>query len=273
MSFEYTTPAIVKWKLDDFMDAIDQFEDSLARKTHHQMFVGKDYQTILIHISGKSILTARELLTLCAHGYPDGALSLGRNLYEQMMIVAFFETHKNDIDFQEYVDDFFLSYEVQRNKCLRNITKYLSDVANDLDSEKERLKKQTKQQIKSDYWWARCDNFSHLVDCVVKAQADDDIRQFLGVHYARYKRACLSLHASCIGNSNRIGHATGFEVVDTSPTEYGHSGPLIFAAISLISITGFISAAFQIDNTKSLKQLNELAIFYQEQETKDTIII
>ena len=71
---------------------------------------------------------------------------------------------KNDIDFQEYVDDFFLSYEVQRNKCLRNITKYLSDVANDLDSEKERLKKQTKQQIKSDYWWARCDNFSHLVD-------------------------------------------------------------------------------------------------------------
>lgn len=86
MSFEYTTPAITKWKLDDFMEVIDQFNDALADNTHHKICIGHDYQTILVHIAGKSILTTKEILTLCAHGYPDGALSLGRNLYEQMMI-------------------------------------------------------------------------------------------------------------------------------------------------------------------------------------------
>ena len=83
MSFEYITPAIEKWKLNDFMEIIDGFEDVLADTTHHKMYVGNNYQTLLLHLAGKSILTSREIITLCALGYPDGALSLGRNLYER----------------------------------------------------------------------------------------------------------------------------------------------------------------------------------------------
>lgn len=269
MSFEYITPAIAKWKLDNFMDIIDQFENSLAEKTHHKMCVSNNYQTILIHIAGKSILTTREILTLCAHGYPDGALSLARNLYEQMMIVAFFEMHKNDDNFQEYVDDYFLSYEVHRNKCLRDITKYISTTDDVLDNKYEELKKRTDRKIKGDYWWAHCNSFSDLMDCVIREQTDEKIHQFLGVHYARYKRACLSLHSSCIGNSNRIGNNVGFEVVDTSPSECGQSTPLVFATVSLISIIGFLCNNFQIDSAKYLKPLNELALFYQGQEAED----
>lgn len=130
MSFEHYTPIIEKWKLDIFMNVVDRFDDDLAEKTHHKITVGIDYQTILLHIAGKSILIMREILTLCAHGYPDGALSLGRNLYEQMMIAAFFEIHKEDLDFHEYVENFFLSSEVQRYKCLRYIEKYIPDEEN-----------------------------------------------------------------------------------------------------------------------------------------------
>lgn len=270
MSFEYNTPTIEKWKLDAFMNVVDRFENDLAEKTHQKIDVGNDYQTILLHIAGKSILTMREILTLCAHGYPDGALSLGRNLYEQMMIVTFFEMHKSDADFQEYIDDFFLNYEVQRNKCLHDIADYIPEENNDtLVKEREELKNRTNRRIKGDYWWARYNSFSDLVSCIMNEQSDEKMRRFLGIQYARYKRACVSLHASCMGNSNRIGNYTGFEVVDTSPTICGHSSPLIYAAVSLISIIGFVSSAFEFDNAKYLNPLNELAVYYQRAERED----
>ena len=270
MSFEYTTPAITKWRLDDFMDVIDRFEDDFGDSVHHKVCVSNDYQTILLHIAGKSLVTAREILTLCAHGYPDGALSLGRNLYEQMMIASFFEMHKNDADFQEYVNDFFLSYRVQRNKCLKDIDKYVphGDIA-ELKKEQKQLQTNTKRKIKGDYWWAACGSFSELVERVLKGQTEANLCRFLGIHYARYKRACISLHASCMGNSNRLGNDVGFNVVDTAPTEYGQSTPLVYATISLIAIIGFICSAFQIDNAQYIKPLNELAIYYQEQEKED----
>lgn len=270
MSFEYTTPTIEKWKLDMFMTAVDQFEDDLAEKTHHKIIVGNDYQTILLHIAGKSILTIREILTLCAHGYPDGALSLGRNLYEQMMIIAFFEMHKEDEDFCKYVQNFFLSSDVQRNKCLRDIEKYIpDDERENLLIEYYELKNRANCKLKGDYWWAQCNSFSDLVSCIMNEQTDEKMKQFLGIQYARYKRACISLHASCMGNSNRLGNDTGLEVIDTSPTVYCHSTPLIYAVVSLISIIGFVCSTFELDNAKYLNPLNELAVFYQREERED----
>ena len=271
MSFEYITLAIEKWKLNDFMEIIDRFEDVLADTTHHKIYVGNNYQTLLLHLAGKSILTSREIITLCALGYPDGALSLGRNLYEQMIIVAFFEMHKGDADFHNYVDDFFLSYEVQRNKCLRDVAKYIpDDNIDNLNNEYEELKNRTIHKIKGDYWWSGCNSFTDLISHVMQEQTEEKAKRFLGVHYARYKRACVSLHASCMGNSSRIGHYEGFEVVDTSSSMCGQSSPLVYSAISLISIIGFVCACFQIDSEKYIKPLNELAIYYQKQEYEDT---
>ena len=270
MSFEYTTPAIIKCKLDEFMEMIDQFQDELSKKTHHIMRVGNNYPTILLHIAGKSILTTREILILCANGHPDGALSLSRNLYEQMMIVEFFELHRNDANFQEYIDDFFLSYAAQRNKCLRGIAEYIPEEESEkLKEEYEEIKQRANKDVKGEYWWTGFSNFSKLIKYIIQNQTDVNIRQLLVLHYARYKRACISLHASCMGNSNRIGKYTGFEVIDTSPTVYGHSTPLEFATISLITIIGFVCASFQIDSSKFLKPLNELAVYYQSQEKED----
>lgn len=271
MSFEYTTLAIAKWKLDAFMEVIDTFENDFADTVHHKVYIGRNYETTLLHIIGKSLVTAREILILCAHGYSDGPLSLGRNLYEQMMITSFFEMHKNDANFQEYIDDFFLSYEVQRNKCLRDIDQYVAEGDIDtLKAEWEELKNRTKRNLHGDYWWTNCTSFSNLVKHVMQDQIDEGIFKFLGVHYMRYKRACIALHAGYIGNAIRIGTESNISVVDTSPSVYGQSTPLVYAAVSLIAIIGFVCAAFQIDNKKYLGSLNELAIFYQEREKEDT---
>ena len=63
MGFDYSTPAIIKWQLDNFMDVIDEFESIFADTVHHKVCVGQNYETILLHIVGKSMVTAREILT------------------------------------------------------------------------------------------------------------------------------------------------------------------------------------------------------------------
>ena len=269
MSFEYMTPAITKWKLNDFMNVINGFETELADKTHNNFYIGNDYKTILLHIVGKSILITREVLTLCAHGYSDGALSLARNLYEQMIIINFFEIHKNDNSFEEYINDYILSYEVQRNKYLKDSAKYLDEIDNsEYDNALAELKKRAKHKISGEYWWSGYSCFSDLVKVVMNGEKNNQVHKFLGIQYARYKRACISIHASCIGNSNRLSNDTGWGVVDVSPDLYRQAAPLMFAVVSLIYIIGVACSCFQLDGSNYLKKLNELAIFYQSEENQ-----
>ncbi len=49
-------------------------------------------------------------------GYPDGALSLSRNLYEQFIVLAFFEHEKSNANFGQYVEQYFLDYDIRNYK-------------------------------------------------------------------------------------------------------------------------------------------------------------
>lgn len=103
----------------------------------------------------------------------------------------------------------------------------------------------------------------------MKKQTDSALLLFLGKHYATYKRACISLHAGCMGNSIRIGSDVDHSVVDTAPTLCGQSTPLVFAATSLIYIVGTLCVNFNIDYKRHVTALNQLLINYQNQEEKD----
>ena len=270
MGFEYSTPAVTKWQLDEFMTIVDEFEDELANTVGNKVVSG--YETILVHIAGKVLLTTREVLNLCALGYPDGALSLARNLYEQMVIVSFFEVHKQDENFQDYIDDFCLSYEAQRNDMLRTCERYFPEGdAKELLDEKNVIATRAHRPMKGDYWWSGYGSFAKLAQSIINGAEDDNLRRFLGKQYIVYKRACLSLHAGCMGNAIRIGSDVNFGKVDTSPTVYGQSTPLGYAASSLIMIVGTLCLQFKIDHEKYLKRLNRLAITYQRQEESDML--
>lgn len=271
MSFGYITPSITKWKLQDFIGTIEEFEDELCSKVNHNFVIGYNYETILLHMIGKSILTTKEILTLCAHGYSDGALSLGRNLYEQMIIINFFEMHKKDEKFAEYVNNFILNYEVQINKYMRSSAKYNPEIdISSYDNEIQTLKNRTSCKFKNDYWWSECENFSKLVDVVMDRAKDERTHKFLGTQYMRYKRACVSLHASFLGNSNRIGHDTGVGIIDTNPDLNRQGTALLFAIVSIIDIIGKSSVYFEIDSYNYLKTLNQLAVFYQREENSNS---
>ena len=270
MSLEFVTSAVTKWQLDEFMSIVDEFEDEFADTVGHKLTIANDYHTVLVHIAGKVLLTTRELLNLCALGYPDGALSLARNLYEQMVIVSFFEAHKKDADFQKYIDDFFLSYRIQRNKMLRVCENFFpEEKAEDLLQEYAEVKKQAHQAVNGDYWWTGYSSFAKLAESIINDASNDHLRRFLGKQYITYKRACLSLHAGCMGNAIRIGSDVNYGKIDTSPTEYGQSTPLGYAAASLIMIIGTLCIEFNINHEKYLKKLNSLAITYQGKEKGD----
>ena len=89
MSVSYDS--IDVWKLDCLKELLDSF-DSAVSKTVAICDIKLDYDltNVVLFSAGKSIVTLREILTLCYHGYPDGALSLSRNLYEQFIILYFF---------------------------------------------------------------------------------------------------------------------------------------------------------------------------------------
>lgn len=267
MNSEYIENIISKWKINEFEEVVREFQDDLSEITHHKVSVDDEYDTILLHIAGKSILVCREVLTLCANGYSDGAFSLGRNLYEQMIILLYLNQHNQDDNFHQIIDDFALSYEYKRNKYLKDSCKYLPQIdKSEFDNALKTLCKQTCTKITGEYWWANCGHFAQLVQSVMKAKKNDKEYAFLGLQYARYKRACIELHASCLGNANRIGSDVGWGVIDTSPSVDGQCAPLMFAVVSVIYIIGSIGTHFQMDISKYINRLNALAKFYQVEE-------
>lgn len=94
------TPCSLQWRLDELDKIIDSMENEIeAAITQQQIQTGHDYTNIILRTAGKSIVSMKEIIHLSAFGYPDGALSLARNIYEHVIILAFFENHKSDNDF------------------------------------------------------------------------------------------------------------------------------------------------------------------------------
>ncbi len=73
---------------------LTDFENRLAEAVDHKHQEEHSFDNILIYAAGKTILTFREILCLSSWGFPDGALSLSRNLYEQNITIAFLYSKK-----------------------------------------------------------------------------------------------------------------------------------------------------------------------------------
>lgn len=117
---------IEKWKLNELLQVVDEFDSTICDKVNESnLKFFHDYKSLLFFMAGKSVVTTKEILCLVQCGYPEGALSLARNLYEQFVIAEFFHTHKADGNFQDYIDDFFADYEIQQNKFLAFSAEYV----------------------------------------------------------------------------------------------------------------------------------------------------
>lgn len=91
-------------------------------------------------------------------------------------------------------------------------------------------------------------------------------QHFLHVLCLHYKRACIALHASCMGNELRLGTDPDFVGISTVQTEKGHGMPLWFATTSLNYILNCAFTTLELECQKYTDTLFDLSSFYREKE-------
>lgn len=260
-----------KWHLYELEKIVHDFETDVAQYVNGQHpLYAHDYLNILLRMSGKVIVTMREIIVLCQNGYPDGALALARNIYEQFIQLAFFEQHKTDNDFMEYVNDYYTHYEIQRCRGLKCHWSYQngdSQFISQVDRDYADAKKRAHHSVSGEYWWARVRSFSDLCKNVIDHEsADTDMSKLLHKLHYEYKRACAATHASCMGNSLRIGFEVDGSLIDTSPNYDKQAFALGYATASLIYIVCIICERLGIDYSIHKAKFNRLALIYQKEE-------
>lgn len=267
MPLQLSQDCIRKWRLEEFDQLIVDFNDRVADAVNDtKIEFAKDYINIILNTAGKSLLVMREILFLSAAGYPDGALGLSRNLYEQLIILVFFEQEKGNKDFEFFVSDYYLDYEKKRlndNRyefLLNNKNAIPVDIKDKFDD----IMKSAHSKLRRDYWWTGKPSFHKLIEYVMSNVKDEDFHGFLSHLHIAYKRACTSLHASCRGNILRLKGVFEPSLIDTSPTDETQYFPLWFATSALIGIVGITCTTLGISHKPILGKLNELALFYKK---------
>lgn len=262
------------WKLDDLASIVDSVESYIADAVKAQHIKeGNSYINILLYALGKSLMTMREIICLSTFGLPDGALSLARNIYEQFIVVSFFEKHRQDSDFQNYVDDYHLDYNIQRNRALRYEATHFDNSAElkEIENETAQAKSASHHEItKQDFWWTGKGSFANVVDDIQNSETDPAMKTFLAQLHFAYKRACASVHASCLGNALRLGVDSNYNGIDNSSKTNGHELPLYLATCAFILIVGVACREFQLDAKYMNEELNDLAAFYLNPKQKQS---
>ncbi|WP_316630332.1 DUF5677 domain-containing protein [uncultured Ruminococcus sp.] len=272
---DITTPTTQKWKLDQLDKTVDDFEKRVADKvTEKQIPCEKDYINILLSVTGKCIVLMREIITLSAQGFPDGALCLARSLYEQVIVFGFLDSKSNDPAFQDYVDDYYLDYDYQSYKYLKAENDYFPlkpDDLKKLNQEYDRIKAQAHRGTpKRDYWWTGINSLDQIIKAIPSI-ADPVMSRMLNLLHLDYKRACLSIHSNSFGNSIRLGINDPSNVIDNSPTLNGHGLPLSLSTVSFIFIVAKTCEALDIDYFGLYKDdLNHIAAFYRDKQCTES---
>jgi hypothetical protein len=252
------------WKLDEFSSLINDFDEAIGNAIREKDIEQKeDFNHILLHIAGKSIVSAREIICLCSNGFADGAMSLARTVYEHSIILLFFYQRLNDLDFHEYIEDFFLDYKRKYQKYYKTVAEELKldDLKKQVDSSVENRKRKAHHPENGDYWWSGKGNFYNVVQDV-HSNLDDSVKTVFLRAFLLYKQACLFVHSNSFGNMWRLSAEGEYEGINTCPSEKGHSLPLEFAALSIICISFVVCMHLNLEFTALQNGFNKLATYY-----------
>ncbi len=257
------------WRTEELQNLLIEFEDEL--ETASQSTKDTDaYRMIVLRIMARSLITTREIIILCETGYSDGAFSLARNLYEQLIHIFFFMIHENDPDFNHYVEDYYLNGQYQIIKYNKESARCFSDnkeLARQ-QKEEETIRKQAHhtfpQKKQNDYWWAGKDSFYGLVKDVKEKYPDSNSQKILDRLHLYYTATNRSIHANSAGNSQRLGNKYQSHIIDTAPNGIGQGFPLHFATLCLCVIMARVCQMFGMRVEHFNSELNRLAVYYSE---------
>ncbi len=267
-SKEFFSECVNKWRLDELTQIIDRFESDMAYyvKVNHVQ-TAQNYPNMLLFTASKSILTFREVVTLCLNGYSDGALSLTRNLYEQLITLMFLEFKENKSDFPSIIENYFIDHDICRLKALKYEAEYCFDneeMKDKIENQLKQIKQTVNNKCSQDYWWAGKNGFKDMVDTVMNSLEEKvaGASKTIAKLHLLYKRACVSIHASSMGNSVRLGIDNSLPIIDTSPNLNGQAIPLYFAASTFRYICCKICSKLNIAYNKYDNELIALEKYY-----------
>lgn len=226
-----------KYKLCELEEILQEIETVVQNAIQRKNIkTAKDNANFLLYTLGKSIVTTREIIILCWAGYPDGALSLSRNIFEQFIHVAYIEGQEKLEGLDLLLEKYNADYNYQRLKNLKWEAEYVSQntekaarYQRKIDAIKQKY--HVKNRLK-DYWWAGLNSFSNMCDQVVIQSGN--LKVWIRNMQLIYKRACLALHSSCMGNKIRLG--SNLADIDVGPWDKGQEVPLFLASSGLVFI-------------------------------------
>lgn len=248
-------------EVNSVLESIEQDISLALAKTKGQ---SKDnYNVILLYMMGKSLVSLREVLVLCSEGLPDGALALSRNIYEQFVILAYLNDKRDSEKFNEIIEKYEDDYTVQRARALKYEAEHLSkskEKAKEYQDEIDRIKKKYGCKCKGEYWWSDVNGFKEMSDYV--AEKNPEMEIFIRLMHLIYKRACLTIHSSYMGNRIRLGNMED-GVIDMGPWANGQESSLFLSVASMVFLTGITYRNLHIKSEEVVQKLNELAIYYK----------
>lgn len=253
------------WKIQEFYNLVNEFEEDICDAIEKYDIKDElDYNNILLLIAGKAIITSREICCLSANGFADGSMSIARTLYELFIIVSFFDIHKTDSNFDDYINDYYCDYYKTNNDYYWYIASKqgYDDLKESISKSKENMKKEAIHKVRGNYWWTGFERLSEVVDNVQKSIINRTDLLIYQRAEMLYKKACTILHPNCFSNIWRIGFENKYQGINTRPTTNGHGYPLEFASISLITISKIVCEQIGIESDKYYNGFYELAGYY-----------
>ena len=251
-----------KYKLNRLNEIIADIEKHVLYTVRNGKPLGKrDDIDLLVPSLTTSISLLRQIILLCENGFPDGALILARNIYEQMIICAFIEETNDVKNHDELLEKYFQDAELIRLKFINEQARRFMDEEDTIET--DRLIKEHQKRFKSSfgpYWWAKKKSFKDLSDEITKCE--DSLYGLMNNMHMEYKMACIAIHPSSFGNKMNLG--SDVVGVDMRARDTGHEHALFLAVASLISLVGYTYYYLQIDDKGVLDKLNGLGIYYME---------
>jgi len=259
-----------KYLLSDLYHVLVYIENDVIERVKIEKLLGKeDDIDLLVPALTSSLSLLRQIIYLCEKGFPDGALMLARNIYEQMIICSFIESQEDDYKRNELLKKYFQDAELIKLKYQKELSKRFG-----LDEEVHKTSKLIREHnekfgssVKQQYWWAEKKTFRALSDEITQTQSSH--RGLFNNMHMEYKLACIALHPSAFGNRMNIG--SDIVGVDMRARVTGHENALFLAVSSLITLVGYTYDYLELDSCHVLMELNRLGIYYLELLQKQNI--
>lgn len=191
----------------------------------------------LQNIQARALLVSRECLTLIKNGYPDGAFSRWRTIYELSVIGKLLYDENNDDLCERYLNYYHIQeYKDEKTSRERGYQDHTDESFKILEQNYNlMISKYGSNYAKGDYGWVNnLFNKNRVVFQEIKDRVDMDKL------YGYYKLSSTYIHGNHKANEESLGLIPNLEKLKlVGPSNYGLSIPMQNVAISLVHISTY----------------------------------